>query len=101
MIKPVCDHLLVRINHPAEDNKTQSGIILKTQSPKKQCVGEVVAVGSGRTLSNGQKLEPIVAEGNHVIFYDFAGVKVESASDSENTYLILRENDIMAIISNA
>lgn len=97
MIRPVREHLLIKIEQSTQKT-TSSGILLKTESNKRQCIGTVVAVGDGRLLGDGKRLAPLVRAGDQIIFYDFAGVKVEPESTSEIIYLLIKENDVLAII---
>ena len=55
----------------------------------------VVAVGSGRILENGQKVDLEVKEGDRVVYAKFAGTEVE-IDDKE--YLVLSETEILAVI---
>lgn len=99
MIQPTGDNVIIKLKR--EDKKGEQvigGIIIPqsaNQAQQKQEQGEVVAVGTGRILNNGQRIEPEVAEGDHVIFNKFAGTEIESGDD---LFLIVKENDILAII---
>ena len=57
--------------------------------------GKVVAVGTGRVLENGERVELEVKEGDRIIFSKYAGTEVKYEG---NEYLILRESDILAVI---
>lgn len=102
MIQPVRDHILIEVQRPAQEAKTQSGIILKTQAPQKRTIGKVIAVGKGRVLDSGQVLTSDIGVGDEVIFYDYAGVMVSAADqDADKDYLIIKQNDVMAIVTSA
>jgi len=93
-LKPLSDHLIVKAIQ--EDTTTKSGIVLPdTVDKEKPEKGEVVAVGPGRILDNGTKLEMSVKVGDKVMFKKYAPdeIKVEGIE-----YLILSESDILAII---
>lgn len=92
-IQPLGDRVLVKRLEAEE--KTKGGIVLPDTAKEKPQKGEVVAVGKGRTLESG-KVEPLeVKKGDKVLFGKYAGNEV-SYKDEE--YLILKEEDILAII---
>lgn len=97
VIMPTQDNIVIKLPKVDKEQKTQSGIILtgisKQQDMPEQ--GEVVAIGSGRLLSNGTLIAPQVKEGDNVVFNKFAGTKITS-EDAE--FLIIKENDILAIL---
>lgn len=95
-IKPTRDHLLVKIEKQPKEQKSKSGLIITTVSKKPECKGEVVAVGTGRYLNTGELLPISVEVGNTVLFYDYAGVII--GEDNTATYLLIKENDIFAIL---
>lgn len=101
MIQPVRDHILIAIEKVQQEAKTNSGIILKTQAPQRRTIGKVVAIGQGRILENGQIAPIDVYIGDEVIFYDYAGVAInDSCLDASKDYLIIKQNDVIAIVSN-
>jgi len=96
IITPVHDNVIIKIEKQATNETTASGIIIpKAKNPEKQDTGKVVAVGSGRILNDGKHIPMCVAEGDTVIFNKFSGTEIESGDD---LYLIIKENDILAII---
>lgn len=101
MIQPVRDHILIEVQRPVQEAKTQSGIILKTQAPQRRTIGKVIAVGKGRVLENGQVISSDICVGDEVIFYDYAGVMVNAPNqDATKDYLIIKQNDVMAIVTS-
>ncbi|BBA84984.1 co-chaperone GroES [Candidatus Nardonella dryophthoridicola] len=75
--------------------KSPGGIVL-TNSYEKSNRGEVIAIGKGKYMENGN-IKPIeVKVGDIVIFNDNYGIKVEKINNEE--FLILSESDILAII---
>lgn len=94
MIKPLGDRVVIELVE--QEEKTASGIVLPDSAKEKPQEGKVVAIGSGRVTENGERVALEVAEGNHIIFSKFAGTEVKFAGTE---YLILRENDILAVIS--
>ncbi len=93
-IKPLGDRVVVKVLQGEE--KTKSGIVLPDTAKEKPQEGEVLAVGSGRTLENGQKLAMEVSVGDRVIFSKYGGTEVKSEGEE---YLILSERDILATIA--
>ncbi|CQR47435.1 10 kDa chaperonin [Paraliobacillus sp. PM-2] len=93
MLKPLGDRVIIELVE--QEEKTASGIVLPDSAKEKPQEGKVVAVGSGRITDNGEKIAPEVAEGDKIIFSKFAGTEVKYDG---NEYLILRENDILAVI---
>ncbi|HCJ10509.1 MAG TPA: co-chaperone GroES [Clostridiales bacterium] len=92
MLKPLADRVVIKVIE--EEEKTPGGIVLPDTAKDKPQVGEVIAVGPGRTLDNGQKVEPEVKKGDKVIFSRYGGTEVKL--DGEE-YLIMRESDILAV----
>ncbi|GAA0344258.1 co-chaperone GroES [Oceanobacillus sp. FSL W8-0428] len=92
MIKPLGDRVVIKLVE--QEETTASGIVLPDSAKEKPQEGEVVAVGSGR-VENGEKVALEVSEGDRIIFSKFAGTEVKYEGTE---YLILRENDILAIV---
>ena len=93
MLKPLGDRVLLKAE--TEEEKTVGGIVLASNVKEKPTTGEVLAVGAGRTLDNGEKLAPVVKEGDRVLFDKYAGNEVEY--DGEK-YLVVHEKDLVAIV---
>ncbi len=94
MLKPLGDRVVIEL--VAQEEKTASGIVLPDSAKEKPQEGKVVAVGSGRVTDNGEKVALEVEEGNIIIFSKFAGTEVKYEGKE---YLILRESDILAVVS--
>lgn len=92
-IKPLGDRVLVQAE-PAEE-KTSSGIIIPDTAKEKPQQGTVIAVGAGK-VENGTKIEMSVKEGDKVLYGKYAGTEVTLQGEE---YLIMRETDIMGIVS--
>jgi len=93
-IRPLYDRIIVK---PQEiESKSAGGIVLTGSAAGKSTRGQVLAVGKGKILDNGnlQKLE--VKVGDTVIFNEGYGSKTEKI-DNEDV-LILNESDILAIV---
>ncbi|MCM3741971.1 co-chaperone GroES [Oceanobacillus luteolus] len=94
MIRPLGDRVVIELVE--QEETTASGIVLPDSAKEKPQEGKVVAVGSGRVTDSGEKIALEVAEGDRIIFSKFAGTEVKYGG---NEYLILRESDILAVIS--
>ena len=92
-IKPMSDRIIIR---PTEqEDMTQSGIILPDTAKERPQEGEVLAVGPGRYLDNGKRLEMEIKAGDKVIYSKYAGTEIE-ADDGE--LLLLGSNDVLSKI---
>ena len=92
-IKPLHDRVLVkRID---ELTKTSGGIIIPDTAKEKPSEGMVEAVGTGRITQDGKLMPMTVKAGDRVLFGKYAGTEVKI--DGE-TWLIIREEDILAIV---
>ena len=92
-IKPLGDRVVVK--PLAQEEKTKSGIVLPDTAKEKPQQGEILAVGSGKTLENGQRIPVEVKVGDKVIYSKYAGTEIKI--DGQEV-LILSERDIHAII---
>jgi len=94
-IKPLNDNVIVK---PVVENEmTKSGIVLPdTVDKDRPEKGEVVAVGEGKMLDNGQRATMNVKVGDKIMFKKYSPdeIKVE-----DEEYLVISENDILAIIN--
>ena len=93
MIKPLGDRVVIKVLE--KEQKTLSGIVLPDTAKEKPQEGEIVAVGTGKVLDNGQRVAVEVKAGDKVIFSKYAGTEVKIDGQE---YLILSERDILAII---
>lgn len=91
--QPLQDRVLVKRTESNET--TQGGIIIPDNAKEKPQEGEVVSVGTGKTLDNGNVVKPAVKEGDKVLFGKYSGTEIKLDG---NEYLILREDDILGII---
>ncbi len=92
-IKPLQDRVLVKRLEAEE--KTASGLYIPDSAKEKPQEGEVVAVGPGKVLENGNKVELTVKVGDKILFSKYAGTDIKL--DGEE-YLIMREDDILGIV---
>ena len=93
-IRPLQDRILVK--RVLADTKTASGIIIPDNAQEKPMEGEVVAIGNGKVLDNGNLAKPDVQVGDKVLFSKYSGSEVKL--DGED-HLILREDDLLGVLS--
>lgn len=92
-IKPLGDRVVVKLIEIEE--KTESGIVLPDTAKEKPQEGEVIAVGPGRVLDNGERLPLEVEVGDNVIYSKFAGTEFKKGDEE---LLILSERDILGVV---
>jgi chaperonin GroES len=95
-LRPLHDRILVRRIDAAEQAK--GGIIIPDTAKEKPQEGVAVAVGNGKILENGKRLEMSVKTGDHILFGKYTGSEVKI--DGEEL-LILREDEVLAITDGA
>jgi len=93
-IKPLADRVLVK--RIEEEQQTKGGIIVPDTAKEKPQQGRVIEVGPGRMTEDGRRVKMEVKKGDKVLFGKYAGTEI-TVGDEE--YLILREDDILAIIA--
>ncbi|EUJ40175.1 co-chaperone GroES [Brochothrix campestris] len=93
MLKPLGERVVIEVI--ATEQKTIGGIVLPDSAKEKPSEGIVIAVGTGRTLADGTKVALETAEGDRVVFSQYSGTEVKY---DNKDYLILREEDILAIV---
>ena len=93
-IRPLHDRVIIK--RKEVESKSAGGIVLTGSAAGKSTRGEVLAVGNGRILENGQVQPLDVKVGDIVIFNEGYGVKTEKIDNEE--VLILSETDILAIV---
>ena len=93
-VKPLADRVVVK---PLEDEEQmRGGLYIPDTAKEKPSQGEVVAVGPGKVSEDGTRLEMDVSTGDKVLYGKYSGTDV-TLDGTE--YLILRESDILAIVS--
>jgi chaperonin GroES len=93
-IRPLHDRVIVR--REEEEQTTAGGILLPGSAQEKPNQGQVVAVGSGRILDNGDARPVDVKVGDIVVFGQYAGNDKIDVDGEE--LIILSENDIKAVL---
>ena len=92
-IRPLHDRVVVK--RVEEEQKTESGLYIPDTAKEKPIQGDVVAVGDGKILDNGEKRPMAVKEGDRVIFAKYAGTEIDAGGE---TVLVMREDDIMGVV---
>ncbi len=94
-LKPLGDRVVVKALEAQE--KTKSGLVLPDSAKEKPQEGKVIAVGTGRLLDDGSVKALEIKNGDRVLYGKYAGSEV---SLEGTDYLILREEDILAIVQS-
>ena len=92
-VRPLHDRLLVR--RIEEKETVKGGIIIPDTAKEKPQEGKVIAVGNGKVSDEGKKIPLDVKAGDKILFGKYSGSEVK-IDDEE--YLIMREEDVLAII---
>jgi chaperonin GroES len=78
------------------EQKTAGGIVLPDSAQEKPKQGKVLSLGEGKVLDNGKRSAFQVKKGDKVLFTSYAGSEVTIEGKE---YLIMTEDDILAIVS--
>jgi chaperonin GroES len=92
-IRPLHDRVIVK--RMEEERTTAGGIVIPDSATEKPIKGEVIAVGNGKLLDNGEVRALDVKVGDKVLFGKYSGTEVKV--DDEDL-LVMREDDITAVI---
>ncbi len=92
-IRPLHDRVVIR--RLEEEKTTAGGIVLPGSAAEKPSQGEVVAVGTGKVLDNGEVRALAVKVGDKVMFGKYSGSEVKVKDD---TLLVMKEDDILAVV---
>ena len=92
-VKPIGDRILVE---PVEEKEVKKGgIIIPDTAKEKPTEAKVIAVGTGKLDDEGKKIAFTVKKGDTVLISKYGGTEVKIEGES---YLIMREDDILGII---
>jgi chaperonin GroES len=92
-LRPLQDRIIVK--RVEEETVTAGGIYIPETAKEKPQRGEIVAVGNGKKTEDGKVLPLDVKVGDKVLFGKYAGTEVKIEG---NDYLMMREDDILAVI---
>ena len=91
-IRPLHDRVIVK--RLEEEKTSPGGIVIPDSAAEKPAKGEVVAVGNGKVLDNGDIRPLEVKVGDKVLFGKYSGTEVPGNKE----WLVMREDDITAVI---
>ena len=91
-IRPLHDRIIVK--RMEEERMSAGGIVIPDSATEKPIKGEVVAVGNGKHLENGD-IRLDVKKGDQILFGKYSGTEVKV--DGEEL-LVMKEDDVMAVI---
>ena len=92
-IRPLHDRVIVR--RLEEERKSAGGIVIPDTVKEKPVQGQVVSVGKGKILENGEVRPLDVKSGDKILFGKYSGTEVKIGNEE---LLVMREEDIMGII---
>ena len=92
-LRPLHDRVIIR--RMEEERTSPGGIVIPDSATEKPIRGEVVAVGNGRLLENGELRALDVKAGDKVLFGKYSGTEVKIDGTE---HLILREDDVLGIV---
>lgn len=96
MLRPLGDRIVIK---PGEEEEvTKGGIVLPDTAKKKPREGEVLAVGPGKLLDNGQRAAMEISVGDVVVYTEYGGTEITVGDED---YVILDEGSVLAINPNA
>ena len=91
-IRPLHDRVIVK--RWEEEKTSPGGIVIPDSATEKPIKGEVVAVGNGKILENGEVRALDLKVGDKILFCKYSGTEVKVDNDD---LLVMREDDIMAV----
>ena len=92
-LRPLHDRILIK--RVEETESMRGGIIVPDTAKEKPQQGEVVEVGNGKLLENGDRVPVDVKPGDRILFGKFSGSEIKLEGEE---YLILREDEILAVL---
>lgn len=94
-VQPTGDRVVLKKRERERERKTDSGLYLPQKGDGPPTEGEVVAVGPGRMLDNGDRLPVNVSVGDRVLFKKYSPTK---ATVDGADLLIVQEKHLMAVV---
>ena len=92
-LRPLHDRVVVK--RLEEERTSPGGIVIPDSAAEKPIRGEVLAIGTGKILDNGETRALAVKKGDKVLFGKYSGTEVKIDNDE---LVVMREDDIMAVI---
>ena len=94
-VTPLHDRVIVR--RLEDGDQTVRGIIIPDSAKEKPQRGKVLAVGLGKVREDGSRQPPDVKDGDAILFGRYSGQEIKIDGDE---YLIMREDEVLAIIDS-
>ena len=94
-IRPLQDRVLVK--RAEQEEQVRGGIIIPDTAKEKPQQAEVIAVGPGKTDDDGDRIPVDVKAGDKILIGKYSGSEIRI---DEEDYVILREDEILAVIVN-
>ncbi|MDH3915371.1 MAG: co-chaperone GroES [Chromatiales bacterium] len=94
-IRPLHDRVVIK--RMEEERTSPGGIVIPDTATEKPIKGQVVAVGKGKLLENGEIRPLDLKAGDKVLFGKYSGTEVKVEGDE---LLVMREDDVMAVIES-
>ncbi len=95
-VRPLHDRILIK--RIEEQETVKGGIIIPDTAKEKPQEGEVIAVGTGRKEKDGKVIPLDVKPGDRILFGKYSGTDIRIA---EEEYLIVREEEVLAVLEPA
>lgn len=95
IIRPLHDRVVIK--RVEEERTTPGGIVIPDSAAEKPDRGEVIAVGNGKILENGEVRPLDLKVGDKVLFGKYAGTGVKVEGEE---VLVMREDDVIAVIED-
>ena len=92
-LRPLHDRVIVK--RMEEETTSPGGIVIPDTAAEKPSRGEIIAVGNGKILDNGENRPLDVKKGDKVLFGKYSGTEVKVEGEE---LLVMREEDIMAVL---
>ena len=92
-IRPLHDRVVIR--RTEEERTSPGGIVIPDAAAEKPIKGEVIAVGNGKLLDNGEVRPLDLKTGDNVLFGKYSGTEVKVEGEEVG---VMREDDVMAVI---
>ena len=94
-IRPLHDRVVIR--RTEEERTSPGGIVIPDAAAEKPIKGEVIAVGNGKLLDNGEVRPLDLKNGDNVLFGKYSGTEVKVEGEE---VVVMREDDVMAVIED-
>jgi chaperonin GroES len=94
--RPLYDRIVVK--RLDEQEMTRSGIIIPDSAKEKPQEGEVMAIGKGKRLDDGNMAAPDVQAGDRILFGKYSGHEIKLDGTE---YIVMREDDVLGVLDAA